>query len=217
MELWNRDRRTEMSFRPHLLIASALLVTVTGCGRGPQEPPAVEDLTVDQLRNAEYGSQWAHSGRAQLVDGQYRESAAPGSVTEILVRATEFAALGDLDGDGVGDGVIVLESDPGGSGVFYDLVAVLNRAGQPVPLAPVPLGDRVEVHGLTLEDGVVRVSHTKHGPNDPQCCPTLEVTLEYRLAGDRLVSVDQEPSRLSASPATRKMVHSRTPRAPMRS
>lgn len=188
-----------------------------GCDRAVDAPRAPKALTLKQLQNAEYASQWSQSGRVQLVDGQFRESAAPGAATEILVRATEFSALGDLDGDGIGDGVMVLESDPGGSGVFFDLVAVLNRAGRPVTLAPVPLGDRVEINDLALEEGTVRVNLIKHGPDDPLCCPTLDVTLEYRLSGDRLVSLDQDPSRVSASPETRKVVHSLTPRAPIRS
>lgn len=201
-----------------LLPALAMLLATAGCGREPQQPPVPRPLTLDQLLNADYASQWAQSGRAQLSDGQYREAAAPGAATEIIVRATDLSALGDLDGDGAGDGVIVLESDPGGSGVFFDLFGVLNRAAQPLTLAPVPLGDRVQVNDVTLdEDGTVSVSLVKHGPDDPQCCPTLIVTLRYRLSGDRLVSVDQDPSRASASPVTRKMVHSFTPRAPIRS
>lgn len=184
------------------LLAFATLLA-GGCERAGEAPRAPKPLTLKQLQNAEYASQWSKSGRVQLTDGQFREGAAPGAATEILVRATEFSALGDLDGDGIGDGVMVLESDPGGSGVFFDLIAVLNRAGQPVTLAPVALGDRVEINDLALDEGTVQVSLVKHGPDDPLCCPTLAVTLEYRLSGDRLVSLDQEPSRVSASPETR--------------
>lgn len=198
-------------------IAASLLATV-GCDRAPEPLKVAKPLSMRQLLNAEYASQWARDGRARLVDGQYRESAAPGAATEILVRATEFSALGDLDGDGAGDGVLVIESDPGGSGVFFELAGALNRAEQPVTLTPVSLGDRVQVTGLSLDkDGTVRVNLVKHGPNDPQCCPTLKVTLRYRLSGDRLVSADQEPNRVSASPVTRYTVHSLIPTAPMRS
>lgn len=206
-----------IALRFYCLPVLSALLAAAGCDRAAQAPPNPKPLTIKQLENAEYASQWSKSGRVQLADGQFHESAAPGAATEILVRATEFSALGDLDGDGIGDGVMVLESDPGGSGVFFDLVGVLNRAGRPVTLAPVPLGDRVEISDLALDDGTVRVTLIKHGPDDPLCCPTLEVTLEYRLSGDRLVGVDQDPSRASASPVTRKMVHSLTPRAPMRS
>lgn len=205
-----------MNVRFPCIVAASLLAAA--CGREPEPPQAAKPLSMRQLLNAEYASQWAREGRARLVDGQYRESAAPGAATEILVRATEFGALGDLDGDGAGDGVLVIESDPGGSGVFFELAGALNRAEQAVTLTPVSLGDRVQVTGLSLEkDGTVRVSLVKHGPNDPQCCPTLNVTLRYRVSGDRLVSADQDPNRVSASPVTRYTVHSLMPTAPMRS
>lgn len=201
-----------------LLLVTPLALLAVACSGESSPPAGPKALSMNQLLNAEYASQWARDGRAKLVDGQYRESAAPGSVAETLVRATEFAALGDIDGDGIGDGVIVLENDPGGSGVFYELVGVLNRASQPLTLAPIALGDRVQIEGLELApDGTVRVTLVKHGPDDPQCCPTLNVTLRYRLSGDRLVSVDQEPSRVSASPVSRNIVHSLIPTAPMRS
>jgi hypothetical protein len=177
----------------------------------------VPGITIAQLRNAEYASEWTRSGKAQLADGQYRESAAPGSATEVVVKATPYYALGDLNGDGSEDAVIILESDPGGSGVFYDLVPVLNQQGQPRALAPLSLGDRVEVNGVTLSEGQVEVRLLKHGPDDPQCCPTLDVTLRYRLGPNGLINEGQEPSRTSASPVTRKMVQSWTPAAPMRS
>ncbi len=202
------------------ILLAFILVFEAACSR-PGSPrggtAAVQKLTLEQLRNAEYPSQWTRSGKARLVNGQYRESAAPGAATEVIVTATDFYALGDLDGDGSEDAVIVLESDPGGSGVFFDLVPVLNRQGQPQVLAPVPLGDRVDISGVSLGERRVHVHLLKHGPDDPQCCPTLDVTLHYRLGPNGLVNEGQEPSRTSAAPLTRKTVQSRTPTAPMRS
>jgi hypothetical protein len=151
-------------------------------------------LTVAQLRNAEYRSQWPAAGLARLVDGLYREPAAPGSATEILVRATDWYYFGDLDADGVADAVIVLEADPGGSGVFFDLVPVLNRGGHALPLSPTLLGDRVEIEFVEIaSDGSVSVQMIKHGPNDPQCCPRLDVIQNYRLEGEQLVEQKSGP------------------------
>lgn len=202
------------------LAAGGLSLLLAGCESSEPPPPvpqpSVAPLTLEQLRNAEYPSQWPASGLARLKNGVYHEPAAAGSVTEIVVRATEFHAFGDLDGDGAVDGVIVLESDPGGSGVFFDLAAVLNRRGQPLPLAPISLGDRVQLRAVGIEDdGSVSVEVRKHGPNDPLCCPTLDVVMRYRLEGDRLVNEGQEPRRSSASPLMRYTVQSRTPSAPI--
>jgi len=199
---------------------AGLVVTLAGCEPRqapiPQARSPAGSLTLEQLRNAEYRSQWPASGLAPLVDGSYREQAASGSATEILVRATDWHAFGDLDADGIADAVIVLEGDPGGSGVFFDLVPVLNRGSRPMPLTPTALGDRIEIKSLKiLSDGSVSVQMIKHGPNDPQCCPTLDVIQRYRLEDEQLSIESQEPSRMSASPLTRKVVHSLTPTAPI--
>ncbi|HZF26105.1 MAG TPA: hypothetical protein VEZ88_07565 [Steroidobacteraceae bacterium] len=204
-------------------IAITLLAVLCASGCDRTEAPtsasgtAAQDITLEQLRNAEYASQWTRSGKAQLVNGQYRESAAPGAATEIVVKATPYYAIGDLDGDGSNDAVIILESDPGGSGVFFDLVPVLNQQGQPRVLPPLPLGDRVEISGISVENREVHVRLLKHGPDDPQCCPSLDVTLRYRLGPEGLINEGQEPSRSSAGPVSRKTDQSWMPTAPMRS
>jgi len=174
------------------LAGVGVVIALAGCESAETPQPragvAVHSLTFEQLRNAEYRSQWPASGLARLVDGVYSEPAAPGSATEIVVRATDWHAFGDLDGDGITDAVIVLEGDPGGSGVFFDLVPVLNRGGRPMPLTPTELGDRVEIEFLEiLPDGSVRVRMIRQGPDDPQCCPSLDVTQRYRLDGEQLV------------------------------
>jgi hypothetical protein len=195
----DRLQRVKRTFTWTILLAAA---AVNGCGDRGGDPVA-NPLALRDLQNAEYPSQWPASGRARLVNGRFREAAAPGAATDIVVRTTDNYAFGDLDGDGDGDAVVVLESDPGGSGVFFDLAAVLNRDGIPYPMAPVPLGDRVQVNDVSIREGNVRVDLVKHGPDDPQCCPTLDVSLQYRMEENRLVPASQDPSRASASPSTR--------------
>jgi hypothetical protein len=212
-------RRPERLVARSAVVFACIVVGAGGCGgpdssSGPR-PDSAAKITLDQLRNAEYSSQWTRSGKARLVNGQYRESAAPGAATEVVVSATNYYATGDLDGDGSEDAVIILESDPGGSGVFFDLVPVLNEHGNPRVLTPLPLGDRVDISEISLTNGQVHVRLLKHGPDDPQCCPTLDVTLHYRLGPGGLVNEGQEPSRTSAAPLTRKTVQSSTPTAPM--
>jgi hypothetical protein len=203
------------------MMLACFVLGATGCGGRDTSPGSQPEqnarITLEQLRNAEYPSQWTRSGKVHLVNGQYREPAAPGAATEVVVSATNYYALGDLDGDGSGDAVIILESDPGGSGVFFDLVPVINEHGSPKALAPLALGDRVDVSEVTLSNRQVHLRLLKHGPDDPQCCPTLDVTLHYRLGPNGLVNESQEPSRTSASSLIRKTVQSRIPTAPTRS
>jgi hypothetical protein len=78
--------------------------------------------------------------------------------------------------------------------VFFDLVPVLNRGGHALPLSPTLLGDRVEIEFVEIaSDGSVSVQMIKHGPNDPQCCPRLDVIQNYRLEGEQLVEQKSGP------------------------
>jgi heat shock protein HslJ len=169
------------------------LALVTACGG--QTADALEEqsdntttLTEEALRNAEYRSEWTEDGVAQLVNGEYRKPIMEGSATEIVIRIASMA-FGDLNGDGVKDAVVVLVTNPGGSGTFYDLVAVLNRDGEPEHVATVSLGDRAKIQALSVESGQIVVRMITHGPNDPMCCPTQEVEQTDALQGSKWVEI----------------------------
>lgn len=52
------------------------------------------------------------------------------------------AALGNLTGDGREGAAVILRSSGGGSGVFYEVAAVVNKDGRPIHVASAELGDR---------------------------------------------------------------------------
>ena len=139
----------------------------------------------DALANMEYQSEWTQSGTAPLVDGEYRESAAPGSATETIVKLTDHVAYGELNGQDAA--AVVLVTDPGGSGTFYDLAVVMEEGGQPVNVAVTSLGDRVQVQALTIAGNEIIVEMVNQGPDDPMCCPTQQVVQTYALEGNELV------------------------------
>lgn len=144
-------------------------------------PAAGGSLTLDILRNATYQSEWFPGGQVTLTDASYREQAAPGSATEIVVSMTDFVAFGDLTGDGVDDAAVVLVTTPGGSGAFVDLAMVVNANGLPLNVTTFPLGDRVQVKSVGIQNGEVIVDMITHGPSDPLCCPTVAVTKRFKL------------------------------------
>lgn len=146
------------------------------------------------LQNMSYKSEWTQSGTVPLTDGEYRESVAPGSATETVVMLTDHVAYGQLNGQDAA--AVVLVTDPGGSGTFYDLAVVVERDGQPVHIAGASLGDRVQIQSLRIENNEIVVDMVTQGPNDPMCCPTQRVVQTYTLEGDQLVqtsSADLEP------------------------
>jgi heat shock protein HslJ len=89
---------------------------------------------------------------------------------------------------------IVLVTDTGGSGMFYDLALLEMRSGEWVYADGVLLGDRVKVHSVGIKDNEIIVSMTAHGPGDAMCCPTQEVTRRFTVQAGHLVAENEAPS-----------------------
>ncbi len=145
----------------------------------------------EALANLEYKSDFTASGTAPLVNGEYREQAAPDSATETVITLTDYVAHGQLP-DGLEATAVILVSDPGGSGTFYDLAIVVEEGGQLVNVATTSLGDRVQILNLTIEEGTIVVRMITQGPDDPMCCATQEVVRIYELQGEALVLASEE-------------------------
>ncbi|MCB0194290.1 MAG: WG repeat-containing protein, partial [Anaerolineae bacterium] len=147
------------------------------------------ELSEEDLANAEYPSEWAAYGTVQLTDGAFTESADDNATTDLTITLGETIAYGDINDDGLEDAVVVLVTNPSGSGTFFDIVAVLNDQGQPQPVAVKAMGDRIEINAITIDSGEISVDMVSHGPEDPQCCPSVEITRTFTLQADTLVQV----------------------------
>jgi hypothetical protein len=144
-------------------------------------PETGERLSREALANASYRSDWPAAGVAALSGGAYREKYDDASASELVITLTDIIAYGDLNGDGVEDAAVVLVTNAGGSGNFYDLAVVLNEAGQPNSVASTFLGDRVVIDKLDIQGGQVVIELITQGPDDPMCCPTIPVMLSFAL------------------------------------
>jgi heat shock protein HslJ len=119
------------------------------------------------------------------VNGTYSETAIPGSTAQTTVKLTDMIAHGRLNGRDTA--AVILVTDPGGSGTFYDLVVVRVEKGKPVNVAIARLGDRVKIAGVSIGKRGVEVDLVRHGPADPICCPSLHVREAYVLKGRKLI------------------------------
>jgi hypothetical protein len=138
-------------------------------------------LTVEALKNATYRSEFVKAGQATLQDGLYEEQAAPDSASKNTLMLTEHIAFGEVNGDLLDDAAVVLAASGGGSGTFYTLEIVINRAGNPVQFHTASLGDRIRVESLEIADGVISVRMLAHGEGDGLCCPTQLEMRKYNL------------------------------------
>ncbi|MCD2136239.1 hypothetical protein LQ424_30915 [Rhodococcus qingshengii] len=97
-------------------------------------------------------------------------------------------ALGDVTGDGVGDGALVTSCSAGG--VSWP-ATVQVYSSELERLGGVDLGDltggREIATAVTIEDGVVRVHWMTDGPADAACCPSVPVSADLRWTGTELV------------------------------
>lgn len=173
---------------PSLAEAQTLLASSAG-GTAAPNPAA---LTVEELTNATYAG--IYEEPVTLSDGTYE--GAPfvegGASRPTVTFLNDWTALGDLNGDGLADAAVLLVENSGGSGSFIYLAAVIDQAGQPVNAATTLIGDRVEIKSITIENGRIIMEFVTPGPDDPLCCPTLNVRQSYVLQGDQLVEVSPD-------------------------
>jgi len=160
-------------------------------------------LTADAVLNAVFASDWAREGVFQLVDGKYEEEIAPGSASKLSIMVyPDMYALGDLDGDGVGDAVVILGTSGGGSGTFISLEALLNEGGSARHVASVDLGDRTQLLSVSIDGGVILLDLVVHGPDDPMCCPSLAVLETYGLQQGELMLLSHDEKGPLGTPPT---------------
>ena len=176
-----------MRTRVLLALGSCLLVPLTSCAGEDSQPPSTSpaELSAAVLRSATYASPYVEEGEVLLDGGIFEDTA-----RRVAVYFIPEYAVGDLDRDGKPDAAVVLATNTGGSGTFHDLAVVLNRDGVPENAATFFLGDRVPVDRIRIVDGEIQVDLTMHGPADPMCCPSLEVTRKFRLVGGELEEIE---------------------------
>ena len=69
----------------------------------------------------------------------------------------------------------------------------LDGDGAPLSQATFFLGDRVPAERVRIENGVILIDLTMHGPADPMCCPTVRTTRRFRLEGGEIREIADSP------------------------
>ena len=91
----------------------------------------------------------------------------------------DFMVLGDVDGDGVNEALVVIWQSSGGSGTFNYIALAAFEGGKAVNVATAEVGDRVRIQAAAIENGIIRLEVIEHGPDEPACCPTQKATRRY--------------------------------------
>ena len=152
----------------------------------------LEAPTLDELGNASYAG--IYDRPVQLADGRYEgEPFVEGGASRPTAGvAPELRLVGDLDGNGVDEAVVLLWTNSGGSGTF-NYVAVAGRRGDDVVnLGTAPLGDRVQVRAARVVEGTVELDVVQAGPDDAACCPSQTATRTFALGSGDLTETSTE-------------------------
>ena len=170
------------------LVAAAGLLALGGCA-ATERLPASAGLDADAARNATYITEFRDAGHLTLRDGRFSEPVAEGSASMLTVNL-EQVATGDLDGNGSADIAAVLVADPGSSGLFYTLHALLEHAGRAHHAGSALLGDRIRVRSVRIEGALVTVRLLDR-PADAafSSAPDVPVTRRFAVRSGELAEV----------------------------
>ncbi len=131
------------------------------------------------------------SGTEELVPffaGKYR---IPGKTGFYHIDAS---VRGDLDGDGIEEGVAVKLGNFGGTGHFPELV-VLKQEGlgfTEIASTSEPydfFADRIDVRSVQVFDRMITVKIIGKGPEDSSCCPTMPMEMEFRFVNGQIAKI----------------------------
>ncbi len=180
-----------------LIVVATAAVPPTSTPTATLAPASVTALTWRQLKAATYllpkKDGGPPDGLLPMEEGAFTYAFVPGAASVENYYLYRGVAFGDLNADGAEDAVVILVHSSAGSGTFYHLAVVLNEGGQPRPLSPVFLGDRIVVEHVSVVEGEIDLLLRTYRPDEPfGSTPTLQVAQRYRLSGATVELLDSE-------------------------
>jgi heat shock protein HslJ len=95
----------------------------------------------------------------KLTNGKAETEAAPGSASKIVTKYFGNEVRADFDNDGREDVAFLLTQETGGSGVFYYVVAALNKESGYIGSYGLFLGDRIAPQTTELKGKMIVVNY----------------------------------------------------------
>lgn len=146
-----------------------------------------KNLSFQDLKNAEYKVGRIGEGEdLQTLRLTKYKKKDPNDTSEENTSLMSYA-LGDINGDGLGDAVAVVDLNTGGSGYFTYLTVLINDHGKPHCVAYECLGDRSQCNNLKITNQKIICDMLTHAPSDPASDPTLRRVLKYKLVKNKLI------------------------------
>lgn len=159
------------------------------CGSPGQDGDAAAQKTLaPNFGEMVYLTSWLPSGQVTLEEGVFRQPVDSDTASKLTVRLGQWQILNSIHGQKIG--AVILVTETGGTGTFYDLALLVRGSEFWFNSDLVHLGDRVQMHALEVINGKIKVDMTVHGPNDPQCCPRQRVAKQFAVQDGKLIISD---------------------------
>jgi len=169
-----------------LLLAGALVVVGACAPMGTAASGVTSSVPPPDPSNATFK---IDRDTVTLVNSRAEREAAPGSATKVTTTLADPRVTGDVDGDGRSDTVVVLIYQPGGSGTFFYVAALLNVTGGVTTTPAVLLGDRIKVTGVKLDGRTIVVEVLDRTAGQPFSeSPSVASTKRFVVDGGGLVA-----------------------------
>ena len=126
-----------------------------------------------------------------VKDGEFSSEKQMDGWVDRFYFAVFDVALGDLDGDGKNEAVVLTTCNTGGTGNFSEGFIYKANAGKPLLIARIPGGDRAYggLRSANIENGQLIIKSNEAGEEGGACCPQYVVTTRYRLTGSNLAAM----------------------------
>lgn len=128
-------------------------------------------------------------GKSEAIRVKNSEYSRDKGIEDRVYFKVNDVIYGDLDGDGQEEAIVETVCNTGGTGNFSDGTIYKLRAGKPVAIASLGVGDRADggIHKIAIENGLIKVG--RYGGNSGACCPDYIETYTHKLSGRKLIDV----------------------------
>jgi heat shock protein HslJ len=180
------------SFLNPLLALSLACFSCVQSGTLVSRDTAPSEWSLASLKNATYSGLTVHPDPVTLVDGRWEGGVyvQGGAARPSVHFVGDLYRIGKISGIADDAAVVFLSESSGGSGTFLYLAVVEKKNGTPVNTATAPVGDRVQIRDVRIENETIAVDVLQAGPQDAACCPGELATRHWQLAADQLVEAE---------------------------
>lgn len=173
------SRWNNLAFIAVALCLSALI----GCSSEPETTTgegSSASISTNSIKNASYQLEMLPVATISLKKGRYED---PANNLQAQIITSDLGMLGNPPQQ---TAAVLLSSNAGGSGIFYELVLMQQTAQGIRQIDSALIGDRILLESLQIRNGIIDLQFVAAAPDDPMCCPTEQRHLAYKLVNNKL-------------------------------